>query len=86
MYTKTGEPIIVDKPPLIANESPEIKYLGGRPNDYTSFERLECDEVGPMWLTTMRKIGRKAEAKIGETTSAEPGEAGEADDMSGPDR
>ena len=60
------------------SESPEIKYLGGRPNDFVSFERLECMEVGPIWMASMRKIGKKAETKIGESTSEEPGEPEES--------
>lgn len=77
MYTQKDEPVIVDRPPLVASNSPEIKYIGGRPNEYASFERIESMEVGPMWIVTMRKIGKPVEAKIGETTSEEPGEADE---------
>lgn len=66
MYTQKDEPILVDRPPLVTSNAPEIKYLGGRPNDHASFERIESMEVGPMWISTMRKIGRPVELKIGE--------------------
>ncbi|MFA5091222.1 MAG: hypothetical protein WC483_01100 [Candidatus Paceibacterota bacterium] len=69
MYTRTGRPVTVDRPPTILYESEEILYIGGRPNDCVSFERLECIGTGPMWIGTMRKIGARMDSKTVESTS-----------------
>lgn len=82
MYTTKGNPVVIDKPPTVITESPEIKYLGGRPDDYVTFERLESMEVGPMWMLTMRKIGRRT-TDIGESSSQEQVDG---DDNGLPDR
>lgn len=80
VYDRTGKPVIVDKPPMVMCESPEIKYLGGRPDDYVSFERLESLEVGPMWAVTMRRIGKRVEARVSDTDSATAAAAGAEED------
>lgn len=64
MYTKEGKPILVDRPPTIMCESEEILYLGGRPSECASFERLECIEVGPMWVKTMREISKRVVPRL----------------------
>jgi len=74
-YGRNGEGIVIDRPPLVMNECPWMRYIGGRPDDYAMFERLENMEVGPMWMVNMRKVGSRVESKIAETSSEEPGES-----------
>lgn len=78
-----GKVITIDKPPTMANTANEIKYVGGRPNDYVTYERLERLEVGPMWSLAMRKIVHASSQSIAaaDLSGRDDGGRDEADDM-----
>lgn len=56
MYTAAGKPLLIDKPPSILVSDVCTQYFGGRVGDCLAFEKLENQEIGPIWIASMRRV------------------------------
>jgi hypothetical protein len=76
--SENSKPILVDRPPMLSFDDPVVQYIGGRPNDYISYLRLENIQVGPMWLYAMAKVSGRGSTVSSSEISQEEADARDA--------